>query len=1136
MKALAVLAASLIVGGALTSPVYAQTPDLEACSTPGLPIDASSFDLADVITVTEAQPIADLQVGIEISHSFVGDLTVSLAHEGTNVVLHNGQGSGADDLRVLFRDDGAANGTEPYDCDCGIRPSGPGELSDFAGGETDGDWEISVLDNFPDSDDGFFFEWCLRSFETPATPPPPPVQNLLCSSTPGSGTAQLFWIASASYDAFEVFLEDDLLAVLPGTITSFTTPPLIVPSINELSVRGLRAGVSSPPRSCTVTVTSVVDAEACAQPRATISEFLPAVSPVVIKDNFAVGDIQVDIDITHTFIGDLQVDLISPGQTSVRLHDGQGFGAQSLRATYWEFGVPNGSVPYDCDCLLQPSGPGTLVDFLGVASQGVWRLTVVDQFFGDSGVLHRWCIRLYQNVPVFPVANLSCDVAAEPGTVEVTWDNPVPYDSIEVLVNGVVDGVVTGPFDPGSSSTYITSALGMPGPAEICVRPSLSGSFGSTQCCELLVSLAPVRALDLDTSSGVAELTWVNPTDYDSISIFEGGNLIDTLPGTETTYTAPALPIPTTTEYCVVASRNDFGDSESACLTAFILEQADLTACSTPYAAISDVLPPVVDTITISADEVILDLEVTVSITHTFVGDLDVDLTSPSGTSLRLHDQGGTDNDNLSIQYTDSGASSGSLPFDCGCAMQPSGTGGLGALSDFTGESTLGDWTLTVTDNTDLDEGTLDQWCVRFVQTCSIVPPADLTCSESEGTVQLDWINVDSYTQIELRRNGLAIATLPGVVDSFTDSTPGPGVYSYQVIGLQAGADCEAPSRPCSIAFGITDVIYRGELPGLVDSVTALASALESPDRVIQVVESFDAATVAVGPELRAIWIALGTYPANRALTAEEGFFLTELHTGDLGLDGTIDREPTPVYFEAGDAWGFDAPTAFSDYDGVMSELVEDGDDSLLNLVGQNSLLGLDLSETFDSPYSQDQAGNDFTDRLIAAQFEPDLGGTAVGVIWKGGFSGAAYNVGLYYRSTIAPVIAQSFEFGGYQGGRDALAEIYAQGLAGELEPGGRDGDPFRRGDWDGDGAVLLGDPINVLSFIFDASFDTPPACADSADANDDGALTIADAITLLGYIFNGDTQPAPPPPGALNCGDDPTPDSLPECDYDGCP
>ena len=88
----------------------------------------------------------------------------------------------------------------------------------------------------------------------------------------------------------------------------------------------------------------------------------------------------------------------------------------------------------------------------------------------------------------------------------------------------------------------------------------------------------------------------------------------------------------------------------------------------------------------------------------------------------------------------------------------------------------------------------------------------------------------------------------------------------------------------------------------------------------------------------------------------------------------------------------------------------------------------------------------------------------------------------------------------------------------------------FRRGDVNDDGAADIADAISVLSHLF--GDDPVPGCPDTADANDDGALDIADAIAILSYLFSDGTVP---PPGADDCGPDPTDDTLATCVYENC-
>ena len=119
--------------------------------------------------------------------------------------------------------------------------------------------------------------------------------------------------------------------------------------------------------------------------------------------------------------------------------------------------------------------------------------------------------------------------------------------------------------------------------------------------------------------------------------------------------------------------------------------------CSSPALQIPDSTPAgVYDTITFTEDMDISDVSVYINITHTYIGDLIVAVTSPEGTTVRLHNRTGGSAANIVGWY------------DADIAVD-----GPGALSDFTGESCTGDWTLWVSDNAGADVGTVNQWCVK---------------------------------------------------------------------------------------------------------------------------------------------------------------------------------------------------------------------------------------------------------------------------------------------------------------------------------------------------------------------------------------------------------------------------------------
>ena len=89
-------------------------------------------------------------------------------------------------------------------------------------------------------------------------------------------------------------------------------------------------------------------------------------------------------------------------------------------------------------------------------------------------------------------------------------------------------------------------------------------------------------------------------------------------------------------------------------------------------------------------------------------------------------------------------------------------------------------------------------------------------------------------------------------------------------------------------------------------------------------------------------------------------------------------------------------------------------------------------------------------------------------------------------------------------------------------------GTPFRRGDFDGDGALNIADPISTLQYLFAGG--VAPECTAAADIDASGDLQINDPIALLGFLFVAGPPPAPPFP---DCGVSPTE----ECAMtDACP
>jgi len=90
----------------------------------------------------------------------------------------------------------------------------------------------------------------------------------------------------------------------------------------------------------------------------------PVTATIVVPDDGVIADLDVTLDIFHQTPTQIVVSLTSPSGTTVRLHDrgtGSGHGIETR---------------FDRD--TQPSGPGTMADFVGEPLKGTWTISVED--------------------------------------------------------------------------------------------------------------------------------------------------------------------------------------------------------------------------------------------------------------------------------------------------------------------------------------------------------------------------------------------------------------------------------------------------------------------------------------------------------------------------------------------------------------------------------------------------------------------------------------------------------------------------------------------------------------------------------------------------------------------------------------
>ncbi len=131
----------------------------------------------------------------------------------------------------------------------------------------------------------------------------------------------------------------------------------------------------------------------------------------------------------------------------------------------------------------------------------------------------------------------------------------------------------------------------------------------------------------------------------------------------------------------------------------------------------------ITSTIQINDNNTIQDLNVHIDISHTYIQDLKVSLTSPQGTTVRLFDRNCGAQHNLNITFDDSGQN-----LDCGATGAGNTYRPVDNLSAFNGESTQGTWTLTVSDNENQDTGTLNSWSIEacYLTAVNEIPVSNL--------------------------------------------------------------------------------------------------------------------------------------------------------------------------------------------------------------------------------------------------------------------------------------------------------------------------------------------------------------------------------------------------------------------------
>lgn len=248
---------------------------VEAETSPNLVIpDKDPRGASSVLPITANGDVTAVSVSVDIIHSWIGDLRVSLrSPAGTQVVLHDHEGSSGDDIMRTWSSDAFA------------------DLQRLHGEPAHGDWTLHVVDN-ASADIGRLLYWRLE-----------------LGLTPQAG----------------------------GVIEDSAEPRKLIPDNDATG----------------------------------IASILNQTQSGLVKD------IEIGVDIEHTYIGDLQVELIAPNGLLVALHSNQGAWRNDIHRRY--------------DTSTTPALQG----LIGTSIPGDWQLRVRDLANADEGHLNAWSLKIW---------------------------------------------------------------------------------------------------------------------------------------------------------------------------------------------------------------------------------------------------------------------------------------------------------------------------------------------------------------------------------------------------------------------------------------------------------------------------------------------------------------------------------------------------------------------------------------------------------------------------------------------------------------------------------------------------------------------------------------------------------------------
>jgi len=440
------------------------------------------------LTIPDAVTIENLNVHVVITHSWMRDLQVSLTgpNDTFSIVLFDTlPWDNAVNMDGWFND---AAGRSVFDADTPLvgtwRPYD--SLSVYNGRSAQGIWTLRVWDQFR-GDTGHVDAWGIDVNPTVAMQGT--VTNSLTRSPVSGAKVEVLGTDFSSLTdaagryAFLQFPSDTHTVQFTKPLYKVSLDSTLWQEWDTLAIPGF----SVPPGDSVHLDTAMSTVQG-------FFEFLSSAAPVPIPDydttngvrdttmslnvrnSVAIGDLDVVVNITHSYDSDLSLWLISPGGDTILLSDRAGGNSRNYINCRFDdqadTAIAQGAGPFSGSFRPVHHLDDTLI--VGSFSRGNWSLMVADSGLGDSGTINGFAleIRQQQTAAVDPRnRNPLPQAFAFEGNypnpfnsqTEFRFDLPLRGRVELVLYNMLgqrVANVVTGTFDAGTHlARYDAAAL-----------------------------------------------------------------------------------------------------------------------------------------------------------------------------------------------------------------------------------------------------------------------------------------------------------------------------------------------------------------------------------------------------------------------------------------------------------------------------------------------------------------------------------------------------------------------------------------------------------------------------------------------------------------------------------------------------